>query len=491
MSALIFRQLTFGSILLALSYVLVQCVSTNVMTTSDEIPNQESGVMADIAVTYQKDIRLIVENNCTSCHAGQSPAAGLALTSYEDVRKATESGSLLQRINDHKKPMPMGGLLPKHMRQTFDDWAKGGYVNGETMTDTNTLNYDSVPPADITPVDIHEQGFDLLEKMQGHWVGSIDIMSDHYDWFAFDYRAIGPSHVHGIFEGGTMGNLFTGFFVTEFKGKRTIMARNGGLLNGIYRTSYFVLDKVEYKGTESYYRLVDAYAGDAVMYMELTFKDDELRFKSYTSSFGTYPKPRRHMDFKGKRMHMELAEAAAKRYDFPRNKVDFDFSEGLPKPDWGPGNPQTSASYMWEEEGKTMEELAVLSRDPYPLAYVPNVGSIELTIETNSKTEGKRHLVYLSREPLTGEDGKLFMENGYPDMKRFDGILSFPEINPGLKEFTFTYLHPGSYFVTVVADMNDDHFPSKGDIIGRSTELEVFPKSTMEFEAKGINVIVD
>ena len=31
-------------------------------------------------------------------------------------------------------------------------------------------------------------------------------------------------------------------------------------------------------------------------------------------------------------------------------------------------------------------------------------------------------------------------------------------------DFTFTYLHPGEYYLTVVADMDDDGFPSPGDI---------------------------
>jgi len=470
------------TLLLASSIFFVQCVSTNPMTTSEEVVTSSSN--NSLAITYQKDIRPIVENYCTSCHTGQSPAAGLDLTSYEGVRNAAEFGSLPQRINDHKNPMPITGLLPKHMRQTFTQWATGGYINGETSTDTTKLNYDSVPPAIITPIDINVKGFDLLEKMQGHWVGSMDIMSDHYDWFAFDYRAIGPAHVHGIFEGGTMGNLFTSFFVTDYKGTRTIMARNGGLLNGIYRTSYFLLDRVEYSGNESYYRLVDAYAGEAVMYMELTFKNDELRFKSYTSSFGSFSAPRRHMDFKAKRMQMELANAAAERYDFPRKKVDMDFSEGLPKPDWGRGNPQTSASYIWQEEGKTLEELAVLARDPYPLAYVPNVGSIVLQLKTGDKAERARHLVYLSKDPLTKEDGQLYME-------RFDSVLSFPEINPGNTEFTFTYLHPGNYYLTVVSDLNDDHYPSKGDFTHKSMELIVLPKTSIDVTVSELPSTID
>jgi len=66
------------------------------------------------------------------------------------------------------------------------------------------------------------------------------------------------------------------------------MARNGGILNGIYRTSYFVLDLVEKRKNkqgraETYYRLVDAYGGKDIMYMELTFSGKSIAFNAYTS----------------------------------------------------------------------------------------------------------------------------------------------------------------------------------------------------------------
>ena len=54
-------------------------------------------------------------------------------------------------------------------------------------------------------------GFEFLEKMQGHWVGSMLIIADELDWFAFDFRATAPSQIQGIFEEGTIGNLFNSF----------------------------------------------------------------------------------------------------------------------------------------------------------------------------------------------------------------------------------------------------------------------------------------
>ena len=160
---------------------------------------------------------------------------------------------------------------------------------------------------EVNPVDITIDGFDFLENMQGHWVGFNRVIADDYEWFGFDYRPISPSHIHGIFEGGSGGNLLTSFFITDFKNTHTIMARNGGLLNGIYRTSYFVMDSVGYYSDGSkYYRLVDAKGGAATMFMELRFKQDSLYFNSYTSRLGLATVPTRHMTFKAARQNPEI-----------------------------------------------------------------------------------------------------------------------------------------------------------------------------------------
>lgn len=445
----------------------------------------------DVVISYEGQIKSIIDEHCITCHAGTSPAAGFSLTTYEEVRKQAEHGELLKRINDKLNPMPQGGVLPLEYRQLIQAWADNGFVKkgGENMGSSaygEMTNMEFTPPT-INVVDVEKEGFDLLEKMQGHWIGPLTIMSQKYDWFAFDYRAIDESHVHGIFEGGSMGNLFTSFFVAKYKGKKTIMARNGGLLNGIYRTSYFVLDSVSYKNGESHYRLVDAYGGKQIMWMELTFKGEELQFNSYTSRFGFHAEPQVHMTFSAKRTHMDLAREAAQKVGFPKNTVHKDFSDGLPPQDWG-DEIRTSASYIWQQEGLSLLELAIAAEDPYRVDQVPYLSSLEVTLERNPKIAKKKIQLYLSMEPLTDKKGKFFTKYGYIDEERLDGILAFPEINPEDPEFTFTYLHPGKYYITAVADMNGDGYPSKGDISHPSIAIEVTPKSAQEMKISNISV---
>ena len=428
-------------------------------------------------VSYTSDIRPLVRNFCVTCHAGDNPEGEFVLTSYADVRKHTEKGQLLKRINDAEEPMPQSGLMPQYMRRLFQVWADTGYRNeGTKKSEGKGTNMQTFTPPKVTPVDIRRQGFEMLEYLQGHWVGSMNLMGQNFDWMAFDYRPIAPSHIHGIFEGGTIGNLFTSFFVTDFGGRRTIMARNGGILNGIYRTSYFVLDQVKYSRNQAYYRLVDAYGGAQIMYMELTFYGDSLEFNSYTSRFGL-TEPKLHMAFQAKRKRPELAAAAAKAVGFPKNVVDFDFSKGLPKPTWADEYPQTSASYISEKSGLSLIELAKDAKDPYRIDQIPRLSKLTVSVKRPAATRGKKLHLYLSQKALTDSQGRFLTAGGYIRTDLLDTLLLYPELSAKTDEFTFTYLHPGKYFLTVVADMDGDGYPSPGDITHPVTPLVVKPKS--------------
>ena len=432
-------------------------------------------------VSYTNDIRPIVNNFCTTCHAGANPEGDFVLTSYDAVLKHTKEGELMKRINDADDPMPQNGLMPSNMRRLFKVWAEQGYINkGKNQPTKQRMQMQTFTPPKIVPVDINERGFEMLDYLQGHWVGSMNLMGQEFEWWAFDFRPIAPSHIHAIFEGGTIGNLFTSFFVTHFNGKRTIMARNGGLLNGIYRTSYFVLDEVRYGRDWAYYRLSDAYGGSDIMYMELTFQGNSMEFKAFTSRMGL-TEPRPHMNFQAKRMHPELAAQAAKAVGFPKNVVDFDFPKVLPRPTWAEEFPLTSASYIWEgEKGdspKTVVEMGKLAKDPRRIDQIPYLSKLSVKIERNAATEQKKLLVYLSRDALVDRRGVFIKQYGYVREDLLNTLLSFPEIARNQNEFTFTYLHPGDYYLTIIADMDGDGFPSPGDITHPRKKVSVKPKS--------------
>lgn len=450
-------------------------------------------------ISFDHDIQPIMSNFCTTCHAGDDPDGEFVLTSYQAVRKKLEDGSLLERINDSDDPMPPSGIMPRHMRRLIRIWSDTGFKEKgkpRSSTDKPVIDYGDFKPPKITPVGLgqNKAAFSLLDKMQGHWVGPMWLMGQDFEWMAFDFRAIAPSHIHGIFEGGSIGNLFTSFFVTNYNGKRTIMARNGGVLNGIYRTSYFVLDKAqEYTNNEgnreSYFRLIDAYGGKDIMYMELVFGENWMVFNAFTSRMGLNFPAKPHMRFKAEKLHPELSKSAAKKFDFPKNELDMDFAKGLPKPNWGSDEiPQTSASYVWEEPGKTLEELGKIARDPYPINKMPYLAKLTVKAERNEMIKNKPLLIYLSSKPLTDANGNFDAEYGFLREEVGNSILIYPEITAKENQFTFTYLHPGEYYLTVVADMNKDSLPGPGDVTRASQKIIVKPKSSGTFVVEEIKV---
>ncbi len=331
------------------------------------------------------------------------------------------------------------------------------------------------PISEVLPIDISNDGFDFLEKMQGHWVGSNRIIVDDYPWFSWDYRAISSSHIHGIHEGGSLGNLFTSFFVTDYKGKRTIMARNGGLLSGIYRTSYFVLDKIEDRGSEGkYYRFVDAIGSKEIMYFELRFKNDELFFNAYTSGLGNRI-PNRHMTFKGKKMHESLSQNAATSTGFPQNNIDhnLNFSNGFNINNLYIKPRETtpkSATFLAQQNANNVYELAPISGDPYTIIDHPRIGTLLVNITRNIQITETNLFVYLSKNPLTDNNGLL--TNNLDD---YNTILHFPTLQNNEESFLFTYLHPGEYFLTVIADKNNDLLPGAGDIVSITKQIRLAP----------------
>jgi len=98
--------------------------------TQSIIPGEyiESTIPIDSIVTYENQIRSIISQNCITCHSGSNPNGNLRLENYNQVRNASENGTLIQRINDAANPMPTSGLMSASTRALFDEWVKGGFI---------------------------------------------------------------------------------------------------------------------------------------------------------------------------------------------------------------------------------------------------------------------------------------------------------------------------------------------------------------------------
>lgn len=112
-----FRPLIYCSTLLLLS---------NCTTTDIPVP-----VTAPIVetITYDDDVKTIIDTNCVRCHGSVSPSAGLNLTTYSLVRSAAENRGLIARMNDSSNPMPQDtGKLPQATLDIIDKWKTDGFL---------------------------------------------------------------------------------------------------------------------------------------------------------------------------------------------------------------------------------------------------------------------------------------------------------------------------------------------------------------------------
>ncbi|WP_143592151.1 hypothetical protein [Tenacibaculum holothuriorum] len=79
-------------------------------------------------VTYEKDVKDIIFNNCLTCHSTVNPRAGLILVNYNQVKNSAQNGNLIARMNDAANPMPPNGKLVQSSLTLIDKWKADGFL---------------------------------------------------------------------------------------------------------------------------------------------------------------------------------------------------------------------------------------------------------------------------------------------------------------------------------------------------------------------------
>ncbi len=106
---------------------LLLFISTYLGCTKAIIDEGSPTTTIDRVIKYDPDVQNIMFNNCITCHGGSAPSGGFTLTTYDDTRFYTESGNLVERINDQANPMPPSGLLSAEQRQIIAKWVADGF----------------------------------------------------------------------------------------------------------------------------------------------------------------------------------------------------------------------------------------------------------------------------------------------------------------------------------------------------------------------------
>jgi hypothetical protein len=79
--------------------------------------------------SFNGRIKSIMESNCTGCHSGTNPSAGIPLTNFTEVKNADNSGLWLCSIEQLSQcsAMPKGGKLSDCEIEACRKWVEAGY----------------------------------------------------------------------------------------------------------------------------------------------------------------------------------------------------------------------------------------------------------------------------------------------------------------------------------------------------------------------------
>ncbi|MCH4552469.1 hypothetical protein [Aestuariibaculum lutulentum] len=83
-------------------------------------------------VTYNDDIKTVIDNNCISCHASTpNSGASISLVTYTNVKSAVQNNNLISKINGNGPgaQMPFGApKLPQNLIDLIEKWETDGLL---------------------------------------------------------------------------------------------------------------------------------------------------------------------------------------------------------------------------------------------------------------------------------------------------------------------------------------------------------------------------
>ena len=116
--------------ILTLSLFFMSCSSSEVVPPGGGNGSGSGGSGSTTKTTYDKDIKTLINNSCAtaSCHDTSSPAAGLSLTTFAQVKNAAQNGNLFTRVNNNTMPPSPNSPLSNTNKALLEKWKTDGYL---------------------------------------------------------------------------------------------------------------------------------------------------------------------------------------------------------------------------------------------------------------------------------------------------------------------------------------------------------------------------
>ena len=346
-------------------------------------------------------------------------------------------------------------------------------------TDADALNYDPSAKKDDGscqyPSDSSENividpgteviGYSILEKLPGIWNGPVTSPTalGGFPEFIVDFRPISSAQISAKNELDSVNDIFMGFFIAKHAGEFKVVFRNGGGFAGQVRTSYMLIDSVSEIGGVSFYRFIDPAGGKERVNTTVTFKNDSLIMHTFTNQYNTLSTAVTHMKWSADLRDATSAQDAINLFSYPKKEQVTDFTSTF--------DGETEAVYYGN------------IGDPYPEADQPHVGISNVNINISNPATvntGKKVLISITSQPLF--NNFIFQVQNLDYRSRYVFIDAATNCN-----FSFNYMHPGTYYVNCIYDDNGDYNFSSGDYMNGSFDVPLVLGSEQTI-SKNVNI---
>jgi hypothetical protein len=303
--------------------------------------------------------------------------------------------------------------------------------NAPAAVDPGTIN----PSTDV-------KGYGILNHLPGIWNGAVtsSTMLGSYPEWIVDFRPVSASQVSAKNELDSLNNILMSFFIVKHGGEFKIAFRNGGGFAGSNRIAYAIVDSVSETSASSFYRFSDFRAGKNRLYTNVEFKADSLIMHVYTNKYNTLTTPVSHMMWRAKLQDVTSASGAISHFSFPQKQVVKDFSTTF--------DSKPEAIYYDND----------LTNDPYNAAAQPYLGktTVNITYDVfHMPDPAKKVFLLITTQPLFSGI------NYQPQNLKYRSRYVFLAADD--YQFTFDYMHPGTYYLYSFYDTNGDGAFSSGD----------------------------
>jgi hypothetical protein len=327
------------------------------------------------------------------------------------------------------------------------------------------------PPAtsDVGPISSASdvKGYGILNHLPGIWNGPVTSstgLGSYPEWIV-DFRPVSGAQVSAKNELDSLNNILMSFFIVKHANAYKMAFRNGGGFAGSNRIAYAVIDSVSETSNNNFYRFSDFRSGKKRVYVDVLFKDDSLIMHVFTNKYNTLPSATSHMLWKAKLQDVSSASNAVSHFTFPQKQMVKDFTS------------------TFDSKPEAIYYDSDLANDPYKVGDQPYLGKTTVNISFNSShvpVSGKSVFLMITTQPLFS--GYTFNASQLKYRSRYVFLASNDN------QFTFDYMHPGTYYLYSLYDSNGDGTFSSGDWIASNLS------NTFTLSDKGtqtVNTLID